>query len=217
MRPGPDYGRCLQPLGSRRTRSIGFCGRRWERQHFGEYLDGTCSFAEQRHRRLRSLLAALDSVSEAADLDELFALHDRHAEVARHLFDDVGPALRDLRRHRRHLRLGVLTNGNGPQRRAKLRQVGLGQALDVVVASSELGVAKPAAAAFLEACDRLGTVPSATIHVGDNLRIDAEGPTVAGLVAVWLQRDRQSAGGVRLAIASLRQLPRLLADITVAR
>ncbi|MDA8117048.1 MAG: HAD hydrolase-like protein [Actinomycetota bacterium] len=78
-------------------------------------------------------------------------------------------------------------------------------------------MAKPAAAAFLEACDRLGTVPGATIHVGDNLRIDAEGPTVAGLVAVWLQRDRQSAGGVRLAIASLRQLPRLLADITVAR
>ena len=56
-----------------------------------------------------------------------------------------------------------------------------------------VGVPKPDPAIYLEGVRLLGSSPGSTIYVGDNLLLDAEGSTAAGLVGVWLNRTGESA------------------------
>jgi putative hydrolase of the HAD superfamily len=79
-----------------------------------------------------------------------------------------------------------------------------------VFASSSLPAAKPDAAAFAIACDRLGVEPEACVMVGDSLRHDVHGALGAGLAGVLVDRDgryddRADALGVRR-IKSLAEL-----------
>jgi putative hydrolase of the HAD superfamily len=90
------------------------------------------------------------------------------------------------------VKLGVITNGEGEAQRAKLAAIGLTEHFPLVLASGEVGVAKPDAAIFALACKRLGVEPSQAAHVGDRLDLDAHGAAAAGLRGIWL--DRPGAG-----------------------
>lgn len=89
----------------------------------------------------------------------------------------------------RGLRLGLITNGDGDQQRAKVAAIGLADVLPHVVASSEAGAVKPSAAIFRTACAGLGVEPGETAYVGDRLDADAQGATAAGLTGIWLDRS----------------------------
>ncbi len=119
-------------------------------------------------------------------LDRLFEAYLRHYEAAWRAYEDVLPALTDLRAA--GLSIGVLTNGQEDQQRAKLQAVGLLELFICVVASSTLPSPKPAAAAFVMACERLGRPPAEVFYVGDNLHTDALAATRAGLTGVWINR-----------------------------
>ncbi|NNG17467.1 MAG: HAD family hydrolase [Gemmatimonadales bacterium] len=69
-------------------------------------------------------------------------------------------------------------------------ELGFGKAFRHVLASAELGLAKPDPAIFLEAARRLGLPPGQILHVGDTYDDDFEGATAAGFQAVLLCRDR---------------------------
>jgi len=86
------------------------------------------------------------------------------------------------------IKLAVVTNGEGEAQRAKLTAIGLAERFALVVASGEVGVAKPDAAIFALACERLGVEPSEAAHVGDRLDLDAHGAAAAGLRGIWLAR-----------------------------
>ena len=86
------------------------------------------------------------------------------------------------------LGVGVLTNGPSAWQRRKLELTGIGDAVDAVAISAELGVAKPDPAAFHRACKLLGVAPADTAMVGDSEPFDIAGARAAGLaIAIVVQ------------------------------
>lgn len=160
---------------------------RLEAEHFDSYLAGAVTFEEQRRSRLTSFLDFLgDGLSPQRDLDLLFATYLEHYQAAWCAYDDVTPALDVL--SKAGVAVGVLTNGQEAQQRAKLSAVGLLDWFRCVIASSTLPAAKPAPQAFSAACERLGRPPHDVVYVGDNLHTDALAATRAGLRGIWLNR-----------------------------
>ena len=86
-------------------------------------------------------------------------------------------------------RTGVLTNGASAVQRRKLAAVGLTDAFDPVVVSSEVGVRKPDAGIFEHALVQAGAEPARSWHVGDNPWVDVTGAARAGLRTVWVNRS----------------------------
>ena len=103
------------------------------------------------------------------------------------------------------MRLGMISNGNADQQRRKLKATEIDQRFEIVVISSEVGIAKPDAGIFHEACRQMNVNPSDCIMVGDNWDRDVLGARLAGLRAIWLCRDREMLGN-QAGIASLYEL-----------
>jgi len=91
-----------------------------------------------------------------------------------------------------------------------MRRDGLAEVFDSVVISEEVGVCKPAAEIFTEACRRLEVDAGRCLHVGDSWQADVEGAHAAGLEALWVdagstpQFDMGVASG---SIAEVSELP----------
>ncbi|MGB2851854.1 MAG: HAD family hydrolase [Solirubrobacterales bacterium] len=184
--------------------------RRLEELHYRSYLDGEIDVGEQRRRRAGGLLEWLGKPSRpSTDLDawyeEFLAGYRGHWS----LFDDVEPALDGL--ERAGYALGVITNAEGEAQRLKLAAMGIERRLPLVVASAEVGVAKPDAGIFAAACDRLGCPPERVAYVGDRLETDARGASEAGLRGIWLFREgRDIQGSGTSDIATIATLDELL-------
>lgn len=75
--------------------------------------------------------------------------------------------------------------------------------------SDEVGVRKPDPAIFALTLHALGAAPGATVHVGDDHRLDVEGARAAGLRVVQVGGRPGPAGGVApdAVIARLGELP----------
>jgi putative hydrolase of the HAD superfamily len=164
---------------------------RLEALHYDEYTSGACSMQEQRRRRVRGLheAARRERPEEDEAADAWFAGYLEHYRGAWRPFEDALPAIQALA-SATELPLGVVTNGEGEAQRAKLRTIGLDAYFATVVASGEVGVAKPRAEIFALACERLGVEREETAHVGDRLDLDAQAAAAAGLRGVWLDRLR---------------------------
>lgn len=160
---------------------------RLETIHMGEFLSGTIDFAEQRRRRLRGLLASLgdERVWDDAAADLAFTAYLSAYEANWRAFDDVAPTLEVL--SRLGVSIAILTNGDRDQQLAKASTLGLPENVRVIV-PADVGAAKPAAEAFIGACDAVGWEPHRVVYVGDNAEVDARGSRAAGLRACWLNR-----------------------------
>ncbi len=84
--------------------------------------------------------------------------------------------------------VGALSNAATGYQTRKLTVTGLHDRVEVLVGVDTLGFGKPDPRVFAEACRRLGTAPSRTAYVGDELDVDARAATAAGLIGVWLDR-----------------------------
>ncbi len=89
-------------------------------------------------------------------------------------------------------------------------ELGIGESFDHVLASAEVGYAKPAPEIFHEACRRLGTEPKRVLHIGDTPVDDFDGARSAGLQAILLRRDRGRSGLIAPSISSLTDVLGLL-------
>ncbi|MGW3134977.1 HAD family hydrolase [Streptomyces sp. NPDC001139] len=99
------------------------------------------------------------------------------------LYDDVRPALAELRR----LGVRVVIAGNQTARAGTLLRA-LELPADVVVTSGEWGVAKPQRAFFERALEVAGTEPDRTLYVGDHPANDVMPAKAAGLRAAHIRR-----------------------------
>jgi len=113
-------------------------------------------------------------------------VYDEFGDPARwRAYDDVAPAFRRLRA--RGIALGVISNWD-----SRLAQVlaglGLGQLLETVVSSADVGLHKPDPRIFELACARLGVRPSEAAHVGDHHYADIVGATAVGMMPVLIDR-----------------------------
>ncbi len=92
-----------------------------------------------------------------------------------------------------------------------LHDLGLGELLDGVLTSADVGHPKPAPEIFRAALALAGCSPRQVLHVGDSLRDDVAGARAVGVVPVLLCREptAQAPAGVTT-ISSLAELPGLL-------
>jgi putative hydrolase of the HAD superfamily len=151
---------------------------------FDRYLAGELTLDESRVERIRAwaelIPAGLAAGAELAWYRDYQAAY----EAGWATYDDVESCLTALA----GFRLGVITNGEGDQQRAKLAALGLASRFEVVVISGDAGVAKPDPRIFRLAADRLGLPPDRCFYTGDKLDTDARGALAAGMRAAWLNR-----------------------------
>ena len=98
----------------------------------------------------------------------------------------VRPMLEALRG--RGIAVAVLSNGWNPLQLRKAQQAGF--CADVLV-SSDIGVQKPAPAAFHRLLEALGSDPGRTWYVGDDPHGDVAGAQRVGIRAVWMNWERK--------------------------
>jgi putative hydrolase of the HAD superfamily len=99
-------------------------------------------------------------------------------------------------------RLGIVSNWDERLPRL-LDNLDLASRFEVVVRSSEVGLAKPHPAIFQRALDALGLVAEEALHVGDQRLEDLEGARGAGLQALLLHRRHDDDGALRDLVAQL--------------
>jgi putative hydrolase of the HAD superfamily len=100
-------------------------------------------------------------------------------------FDDVEAVLGELQR--RHIRMGLVTNGGAAMQRAKIAAIGLERFMSVIVISSEVAMRKPDGAIFRRALGELGCDAAQAWFVGDHPDLDVRGAHEAGLTAFWVR------------------------------
>ncbi|MFJ4716218.1 HAD family hydrolase [Streptomyces sp. NPDC088785] len=184
---------------------------RWQaltREHWARFEAGETDWEGQRRDRVRAFVGSALTDPEA---DAWFARYLGHYEAAWALFPDTVPALDALARTHRH---AVLSNSSLHNQDRKLRVLGVRDRFEAVVCAAELGVAKPAAAAFHAVCTRLGLAPHEVAYVGDQPDTDAGGAVAAGLTGIWLDRAGRGGRPELTRITGLDQLPPLLAGDT---
>lgn len=176
-------------------------------RHLGAWRERRVTFREQRRRRLRDFLPAIQVRYAERELDEIFAGYLRHYEAAWRAFPDVAGALAAIAGA--GLRTAVLTNGSVEQQHAKLARIGLAGRVGPVYTIEDIGVGKPDPAAFRLACERWGLPPAAVLSVGDNHALDVLPARLAGLRATHLDRAGRGPHDEPSRITSLRELPTL--------
>ena len=177
---------------------------RWralEEEHYHRYLAGDISFQGQRRARAREFTAPYGHNLELdAAADSWFDGYREEYEAAWMLHDDAVSCLTGLRAH--GAQLGIITNGELAFQREKIERVGLTLLIDDVVASGELGIAKPDRRIFEHACARFEVTTSDAVYVGDRLETDAIGAARAGLQGVWLNRSGDATASEEAAAAA---------------
>ncbi len=98
----------------------------------------------------------------------------------------VEPTLRAL--SARGIATAVLTNGWNPLQLRKAERAGF---RGTILVSSEIGVQKPAVAAFDALVHVLGTQARETLYVGDDPRGDIAGASDAGLQSAWIDWEEK--------------------------
>lgn len=107
-------------------------------------------------------------------------------------YDDVVPAFERLREQGH--RIGVISNWDG--RLVKILDgLGIGEMLDTVISSADVGLHKPDPRIFELACERVGVVPDRAVHVGDHHYADILGASAVGMTAVLIDRHQPPAEG----------------------
>jgi HAD superfamily hydrolase (TIGR01549 family) len=101
------------------------------------------------------------------------------------LFDDVAPALNDLKS--RGLILGLISNVERDLS-STISELGLPSWLDIVVTSLDAGFNKPQPEIFQEAMRRAVIEASQAIYVGDQYQVDCIGAGHAGMKGILLDR-----------------------------
>jgi putative hydrolase of the HAD superfamily len=172
--------------------------------HEGGTVEGLADLRERCAEIVRTELGdAGRELPAAALLEALLAALQFRA------FPDAAPALEALRA--RGARVIVVSNWD-VSLHERLAETGLAPLVDGAVASAEIGVAKPDAGIFRHALELAGGVePAAALHAGDSLEADVAGARAAGLRAVLVARGGVPALPGVPAIASLAELPALLA------
>lgn len=93
------------------------------------------------------------------------------------------------------VRVALVSNNDG-RLRSVLAGHGLGERLDAIVLSSEVGAEKPDPRVFLAACAAVSVRPDEALHVGDSEREDVAGARAAGIEALAWGRDVASVDAV---------------------
>jgi putative hydrolase of the HAD superfamily len=159
------------------------------RKYHARYLAGELTLEQSKVARIRSwaerLLMPVRTSTELAWFDDYLA----GCKAGWIAYSDATACLQALA----GLRLGIITNGDGKQQRAKLVTIGLAKHFEVVIVSGDVGCAKPDPRIFRIAAAQLRLSPGQCLYVGDRFDNDIQGALAAGMHAVWLNRKARRA------------------------
>ena len=137
--------------------------------------------------------------------DTLVAAAPPATEVSALVATPLGQPARDLAALRsRGIRLGAVTDTAmmaEAQVRALLAEIGLDELLEVVVTSTDVGVAKPDPRGILLALERLGIPPADALFVGD-ADVDEQAAEAAGVSFARVMPGGSAGAAVRAAITA---------------
>jgi putative hydrolase of the HAD superfamily len=141
---------------------------------------------------------------------DAYRRHAPHLRLSRDTVEVLG-ALRGS------WRTAILTNGLPSVQAAKVRALGLGGLVDLVLFAGEFGGGKPSPAPFLEVLEQLDVDPLATVFVGNDPVRDIAGARRVGLRTILIDRVgpgnlRADAGADRV-VQSIRQVPTAAASL----
>lgn len=126
------------------------------------------------------------------------------------LFDDALPTLDRLAAA--GYRLGLISNFERWLENILIEQE-VGQVFDCVVISGVEGIEKPDPQIYRLALERANVPAVAAVHVGDSVRLDVEPAARVGMTPVLLDRVGRYSSSEFPKIASLEELPPLLANL----
>jgi putative hydrolase of the HAD superfamily len=134
---------------------------------------------------MTSVLAACGVEPEPGLVTELLEFERRSLLTRIHLYEDSIPVLRALRA--RGVRTALVSNCSRSTRPV-VDDLGLEREMDAVVLSFEVGAAKPDAAIYRAALDRLGSEPAGAAFVDDQ-SVYCDGAAALGMRTYLIQRD----------------------------
>ena len=107
-----------------------------------------------------------------------------------HVFDDVidSGILEKLKKS--SVTLGVVSNWDS-RLHAILKGTGLAEHFDFILASAEVGSAKPDKKIFIEAIRRSEVNSQEICHIGDDFRADIQGAHSVGIEAILIDRNKK--------------------------
>ena len=115
---------------------------------------------------------------------EMGLSYRRKREEQAKLFPGAVEALRRFRSQ--GIGLALITNGTGEAQRGKLERFDLERHFDHIFIEGETGIGKPEREVYLNAMAALGSEPSNTWCVGDNLEWEVAAPQRLGIYSVWV-------------------------------
>lgn len=188
-----------------------------ERIHFSQVLVGKLSVEEARAERFKHAF-----INRGVEVDYQTAVNA--AEIYRNAYQKVvrkvtgaEPLLKELKKT---YKIGIVTNNLIEEQVQKLKNLGLDGYVDTLVTSEEVGYTKPHPLMFKTAMDRLGSIASETVMIGDSWEHDIAGAHSLGIKCLWLNlrklecpdktmaieiRSLEHPGYIRSLINSLKQ------------
>jgi len=157
---------------------------------WADFEQGRISALELRSQRFRDFVAAanLSGIPAPFELNALFLGHLTRYTTT------IDGALELLERLYGRTRLGIVTNGLKEVQRPRIQQAGMAGYFSAVLVSDELGVAKPSAAFYAMAHERMGYPPKESVLVvGDSRLSDIFGAMQFGFQACWYNPSGQRA------------------------
>jgi putative hydrolase of the HAD superfamily len=158
--------------------------------------------------RVRGMLAECGIPERDQDL--LIAhVHEISGHRRINAYDDVVPVLTELRA--RDITLAICSNWDWDLHEA-VAAAGLDGHFDVTVSSAWVGARKPHPRIYAHTLEQLQLEPEEALFVGDTWSCDVDGPTAAGIAAVYVRRPHFGPDGTRppgadaTAVADLRPL-----------
>lgn len=174
-------------------------------KYFDLYIAGRLSFHEQRQHRIKDAFEL--SAHNLPIIDEIITKFDAYYQNAWRCFNDVVPTLISLKK--KEAKIGLITNGESSQQRAKITKTGIICYFDAIIISSEFGCSKPSKEIFDIACDKLCVHANDCYFIGDRIDLDVEGSYNAGMHPVWINRKNESkiVPPSTIVISTLTEIP----------
>ncbi|MEI5905963.1 HAD family hydrolase [Bacillus spongiae] len=176
-------------------------------KYYDKYLSKEVSFQEQRRLRMKDLFGHHLNNRQADLKFNDYLLSYRRNWTA---YEDAVPCLESLKQLGNQL--GIISNGDYTQQIEKIHKIGIGLSkyFSHVITSSEVGVAKPDAKIFIEACKQANVKMEESYYIGDRLEIDAIGSTKAGMRGIWINRKDKTSHNDVIVINNLNELTTLV-------
>lgn len=144
------------------------------------------SFFEQGFPAIDKLLETEGILSDAIKQKYVQVYRNHVPEI--HLSNGVHELLSSLRKN--SYKLGIITDGRPEGQRAKIKVLGLGDYVDRIIITDELGgpqFRKPNPKAFAMMKEYLDIPYEKMCYVGDNVRKDFIAPETLGMRTVWFR------------------------------